>query len=228
MSRLKHEKLEKHYRIGEAAKILGLAPINLRGHIKAGHIRAIRTPGGHFRIPESELLRLTGHPSEGEGEDERKKNCVIYARVSSQEQVKAGKLDRQVERLHKYAWDNQLNVIDVITDVGSGLSETRKGITKLFKHTQAHNMDYVLIEFRERLARYGYRYIRDYLASNEVEILVKEADEKVEGRDEDLNKELVEDLISIIYSFSGKLYGRRSAKFRELRRCVEQAHQSEE
>lgn len=227
MSRPKHEKLEKHYRIGEAAKILGLATINLRAHIKAGRVRAVRTPGGHFRIPESELLRLTGHSSEGEEESERKKTCVIYARVSSQKQAKAGNLDRQVERLHKYAWEQQLNVVDVITDVGSGLSETRKGLTQLFKHTQEHNMDYVLVEFRDRLARYGYRYIQDYLASNEVDILVKESDKKAEARDEDLNKELVEDLISIIYSFSGKLYGRRSATFRKLRRCVEQAQKTE-
>ncbi|MHA2298915.1 MAG: hypothetical protein ACXAEU_10325 [Candidatus Hodarchaeales archaeon] len=46
--------------------------------------------------------------------------------------------------------------------------------------------------------------------------------------DGDLNKELVEDLIAIIYSFSGKLYGRRSAKFRKLRRCVKQVVEMEE
>lgn len=237
MSRKNHVKLEKHYRIGEAAKVLGLATINLRGHIKKGRVKAVRTPGGHFRIPESELLRLTGQSRKEEDTPEGKKKCVIYARVSSQKQAKAGNLERQVERLHKYAWEQQLNVVDVIKDVGSGLSETRKGITKLFKHTEEHNMDYVLVEFRDRLARIGYRYIQDYLASNEVEILVKESDKKEEASDEDLNKELVrdhseigqsptEDLISIIYSFSGKLYGRRSAKFRKLRRCVQQARKT--
>jgi len=225
MSSRPSDKLEKHYRIGEAAKILGITVINLREHIKAGRIQAVRTVGGHRRIPESELLELTGHPKDQAGE-ERKRTCVIYARVSSQKQAKAGNLARQVERLQRYAWEQGLKVIDEVTDIGSGMSETRPGLSKIFKHAREQNLGVLLIEFRDRLARYGYRYIEEYLTLNGVEIEIKEVDEQAEVKDEDLNKELVEDLISIIYSFSGKLYGRRSAKCRKLRRCVQQARKT--
>ncbi len=78
------------------------------------------------------------------------------------------------------------------------------------------------------MTRFGYRYIIDYLLLNGVEVSAKE-ERKNEGLiDEDLNKELIKDLITIIYSFSGKYYSYRSAKFREIRNCVKLAVEKEE
>lgn len=211
--------LEKHYRIGQAAEILGLAPVNIRTHIKAGKIAATKTPGGHWRIAKSELLRLIGRPLVKQGKTNA---CVIYARVSSQKQKEAGNLQRQVERLHKFARDQQLDILDSIKEVGSGLDENRKGLIKLFRLAREQQMNYVLIEFRDRLTRSGYRYITDYLLLNGVEVFVKENETKQGLTDEDLNTELVEDPIAIISSFSGKLYDPRSAQFRKLRQCAQQ------
>ena len=208
--------LEKHYRIGQAAEVLGLSIPNLRLYLKNGTIQAVRTPGGHWRIPERELLRLTGQPSrEIEG-------VIIYARVSSQKQKQAGNLDRQVERLQQFAEDQQLTVIKTITDVGSGINDKRKGLKKLFRLAHDQRMTTVLIEFRDRLTRFGYRYVTDYLAAYGVEVMVTTLFTAQTANDQALNQELVEDLIAIIYSFSGKLYGRRSAHFRKLRRCVKE------
>lgn len=208
--------LEKHYRIGQAAEVLGLSIPNLRLYLKDGTIQAVRTPGGHWRIPERELLRLTGQASRGiEG-------VVIYARVSSQKQKHAGNLDRQVERLQQFAKGQQLTVIKTITDVGSGINDKRKGLSKLFRLAQDQRMTAILIEFRDRLTRFGYQYVTDYLAASGVEVIVTNSLTSQNATDEALNQELVEDLIAIIYSFSGKLYGRRSARFRKLRRCVKE------
>ncbi|MHA2273511.1 MAG: IS607 family transposase [Candidatus Hodarchaeales archaeon] len=206
--------LEKHYRIGQAAEVLGLSIPNLRLYLQNGTIQAVRTPGGHWRIPERELLRLTGQPSRGiEG-------VVIYARVSSQKQKQAGNLDRQVERLQQFAENQQLTVIKTITDVGSGINDKRKGLKKLFRLAHDQRMTTVLIEFRDRLTRFGYRYVTDYLAAYGVEVIVTTPLTAQNANDQALNQELVDDLIAIIYSFSGKLYGRCSAHFRKLRRCV--------
>ncbi len=208
--------LEKHYRIGQAAEVLGLSIPNLRLYLKDGTIQAVRTPGGHWRIPERELLRLTGQASRGS------EGVVIYARVSSQKQKQAGNLDRQVERLQHFAKDQQLTVIKTITDVGSGINDKRKGLSKLFRLAQDQRMTAILIEFRDRLTRFGYQYVTDYLAASGVEVIVTNSLTSQNATDEALNQELVEDLIAIIYSFSGKLYGRRSARFRKLRRCVKE------
>ena len=80
----------------------------------------------------------------------------------------------------------------------------------------------MLIEFRDRLTRLGYRYVTEYLAASGVEVIVTNSLNSQTATDQALNQELVEDLIAIIYSFSGKLYGRRSARFRKLRRCVKE------
>ncbi|MFW9992187.1 MAG: IS607 family transposase [Candidatus Odinarchaeota archaeon] len=223
MNRTSDKRLEKHYRIGQAAEILGLTPENLRLHLRAGKVAAIRTPGGHWRIPETELLRLTGHSTESIHRDNaRSKSCVIYARVSSQKQAEAGHLNRQVTRLLEFAANQQLEVLETITDIGSGLNESRKGLLKIFKLAREHAMDHVVVEFRDRLTRFGFQFIAECLSLNSVHVLIKEDTLAIDSNDPDLNKELVEDLISIIYSFSGKLYGRRSAKFRKLKKCVEQ------
>jgi putative resolvase len=57
------------------------------------------------------------------------------------------------------------------------------------------------------LARFGYNYLEAYCRSHGVEIITIEQQEKKE-----LNEEMVEDLISIITSFSARLYGRRGSK----------------
>lgn len=100
------------------------------------------------------------------------------------------------------------------------MNENRKGLVELFRFTREQHMSYFLIEFRDRLTRFGYRYIIDYLLLNGVEVSVKEEGKNEGLRDDDLNKELIEDLIAIIYPFLGKYYGCRSAKFREIRNCV--------
>jgi excisionase family DNA binding protein len=209
--------LEKHYRIGQAAELLGFTPEGLRHHLKAGTVQAIRTPGGHWRIPERELRRLMGQPISDT------QACVIYARVSSQKQKAAGNLTRQVARLQEFAQKNHLAIRETITDVGSGLNEKRKGLAKVFKHAEERQIKYIVVEFRDRLTRFGYRYVTAYLAAYGVEVLVKEPIAPKGTSDHVLNQELVEDLIAIIYSFSGKLDGRRSAHFRRLRRCVKTA-----
>jgi hypothetical protein len=55
---------KKRYSTGEAAKLLGVSFITVKRWIYAGKIKAIKTPGGHYRIPESEIQRWLGtkHP----------------------------------------------------------------------------------------------------------------------------------------------------------------------
>jgi len=52
--------LEIHYTLSEAAKILGVTVKTLRTWDNSGKMITIRTPGNQRRIPESEVMRLTG------------------------------------------------------------------------------------------------------------------------------------------------------------------------
>jgi len=153
----------------KASKILGVSEKTLRRWDNAGKIKAFRTQGNHRRIPESEILRLMGKsPTEF--------NCAIYARVSSQKQTQDGNIERQKERLIEYAKAKGYTIVKVFTETASGLNENRKQLWKLLSLVINHQIDIVLIEFKDRLARFGYNYLVKLIESHgaKVEIVTQE------------------------------------------------------
>ena len=64
--------------------------------------------------------------------------------------------------------------------------------------------DILLVEHKDRLTRFGFNYIATLLKSINKRVEVANATEE--------NSNLIEDMISIVYSFSARLYGSRRAK----------------
>ena len=197
-------KTEKLYTPSEAARILGISISTLRRWEREGKIRTVRTAGGHRRIPESEIRRILG---------QRKPTatrCVIYARVSSQKQAENGDLDRQVAALRKYAEQRAWIIVDVLTDIGSELREGRRGLKKLFDYVTSGKVDVVLITHRDRLTRFGFGYLKYFFRYFDVEIVEAFKEEKSPL------EELVEDFVSIVVSFAGRIYGMRSHRAKKF------------
>lgn len=195
------------YRTGEVAKKLGVSTMTVRRWIKAGKIKAYQI-GKEFRIPESEVLRLL----EGKIPDK----VVIYARVSSREEKED--LERQVEYLKNYCSSKGYQVAKILTDISSGLNENRRGLKKLFKLVESGEITKVIITYKDRLTRFGFRYLEQYFNSHGVEIEVIFDDEEKTPE-----KELVKDLLTIVTSFAGKLYGMRSHRKKRLVEAVKNA-----
>ncbi len=200
--------MERLYRVSEVARMLNVSSVVVRKWIKAGKLRARRI-GKLWMIPESELKHFLG-------EKPREVRAVIYARVSSHKQKKDGNLDRQVERLRSYCSAKGYKVVDVITDVASGLKEDRNGLLKLFKLVESRQVDIVVVEFKDRLTRFGFDYLRRYFESHDVRVEVVEESEK------GYMEELIEDFVSIVISFAARIYGKRSQKFRRIRKVIEE------
>nr|WP_246112342.1 IS607 family transposase [Thermococcus aciditolerans] len=171
--------------------------------IKAGKLKAHRI-GKEYRVPESEIKRIL----EGKIPDK----VVIYARVSSRDQKED--LERQIEYLENYSSSKGYQVAKIITDVSSGLNENRRGLKQLFKLVESGEVTKVVITCRDRLTRFGFKYLEQYFNSHGVEIEVIFDDEEA------IEKELVEDLLAIVTSFAGKLYGMRSHKKKRLVEAV--------
>jgi predicted site-specific integrase-resolvase len=101
----------------------------------------------------------------------------------------------------------------IIKDVGSGLSDTINGFVKLLDLVIAGKIEKVVIEHKDRLTRFQYNLIEKFFNSYGVEI------EKVENNiDVSEEEELVNDIMMLMASFSGKLYGKRSAKRRKIKK----------
>lgn len=66
----------------------------------------------------------------------------------------------------------------------------------------------MVVQFKNRLARFGFTYIECYFNAFGVKV------ELVSGEEtESLRKELVQDMLSVLAVFSTRLYGSRSREF---------------
>lgn len=198
--------LEKHYTMKEASRILGVSVRRLQIWDKQGKIKCIRTPGGRRRIPESELKRALGVR-----EADVSKRAVVYARVSSHDQKQNGDLERQRQSLLEYAESKGYEVVSILEDVASGLNENRESLNRLFDMVEKREVGAVIVAFKDRLTRFGFKYLERYFASHGVRIEVVNGEEP-----KDAYQELIEDLIALVSSFAGKLYGLWSHKYREV------------
>ena len=192
--------MERLYTLKEAKKLLGVTTKTIQRWDKQGKIRVVRTIGGRRRIPESEIKRILGLKEE--------RVIVGYARASSTTQK--DDLERQKQLIHSYAKDKGYGEIKILSDVGSGLNEKRKGFLKLLEMVIERKISKVIIVHEDRLTRFGFETLRKMLQAFGTAIEVINSEEKTP------QEELVEDLITIVSHFAGKLYGMRSHKYKEV------------
>jgi putative resolvase len=200
---------EKLYTTGEVAKVFGVSYVAVKKWAYAGKIKYTKTPGGRYRYPESEVRRLLG-------ERMPKGKVAIYVRVSSADQKES--LERQRQKLVEYAKSKGYQGIEVIEDIASGLNENREGLNKLFKLVTERQIEAVFITYKDRLTRFGFKYLEAFFSSYSCRIETIDSEEVKEPQ-----QELVEDLIAIVTSFAGKIYGARSHKKRKVVEAVESA-----
>ncbi|XWK91566.1 MAG: IS607 family transposase [Phormidium sp.] len=140
---------------------------------------------------------------------------VIYARVSSSENK--DNLDRQGERLIQYATVKGYQIVRVVKEIGSGLNDKRRKLENLLKE---EDYNILLVEHRDRLARFGTNYLDLLLSRLKVKLeIVNLADN---GQDE-----LMQDLVAIITSFAARLYGQPRGK-RKTERIIQELKNKEE
>jgi len=128
-------------------------------------------------------------------------SVTLYARVSSHDQK--ADLERQLGRLVAWAGLRELAVTQVVTEVGSGLNGTRPKLRRLLADPKVST---IVVEHRDRLARFGVEYLEASLSAAGRTLLVVE--------DGELEDDLVRDMTEVLTSFCARLYGRRSAKRR--------------
>ena len=68
----------------------------------------------------------------------------------------------------------------------------------------------VIVAYPDRLTRFGFKILEEFFKSYGTEIVVINEKEKTP------QEELIEDLITIISHFAGKLYGMRSHKYKKV------------
>lgn len=195
--------------VKQVTEMLGVHDDTVRRWGDDGTLPMVKTPGGHRRYPLSGVRVLLG-AKQPEGPKGAVVRVAVYCRVSSHEQKQKGDLERQVGRVTTHCVGKAHQVVEVLTDVGSGMSDTRPKLQKLFRLVNDHEIDRVVVEHKDRLTRFNFGFMEAYFRSHGVEI---EWVNEVLGKS--YEDELVGDILSLMASFSARIYGKRSAENRK-------------
>lgn len=143
---------------------------------------------GHIVVPEPEHAKVGV--------------AVVYARVSTHKQ--RADLSRQADRMTEFANSAGLSVSAVVTEIASGVNDSRPKLTKLL---QNDDWGTLVVEHKDRLSRVGFGWFEVLLRAQGKRIIVANAAQEETA-------DLMDDFVSIIYSFAARLYGLRSARRR--------------
>jgi putative resolvase len=97
-------------------------------------------------------------------------------------------------------------VTSAVAEIGSGLNGSR---SKLKRLVSDRCVGTIVVEHRERLARFGVEYVEAALAAEGRTLVVVE--------ERELDDDLVRDITEVLTSMCARLYGRRSARRRAVR-----------
>lgn len=203
---IKRSELTKEvYKTGEVGKMLGVCTNTVQGYCNSGKLKCDISPTGRRIIPKESVidyLNKCGLLYDDSNDDRRD---VVYARVSTSKQKYSGDLDRQRDAILVEVSTRNPKDLLIVTEVASGLNDKRRELTKILNLVCDNKIDRIFVLHKDRLTRFGFNYINFMCQKHGTEIVVlsNETDNKT------TQEELAEDIVSIIHSFSGKLYGMR-------------------
>jgi predicted site-specific integrase-resolvase len=186
------------YKISHYAKLNNVTYRTIWNWINQGKLQITKTETGRVLIVEDE---------------QREIRVAVYARVSSSENK--DNLEKQKDRLISYCNAKGYQVSKIVVEIGSGLNDKRPKLESLLLD---RTINLIVCEHSDRLARFGLNYIQKLLELDgfKIEIINPPLDEK---------EDLMEDFVSIITSFTARLYGQRRTRRRteklikELEQC---------
>jgi len=191
-------------RLSAYAKQMGVSYKTAFRWWKAGKLDAYQLDTGTVIVREPLAFEAPTH-------------VALYARVSSADQKED--LERQMQRLKDYAASRGYQVTKIVSELASGLNDSRPKFLKLL--TDA-SIGVIVVEHRDRATRFGLTYIEQLMQmqGRRLEVIFPS----------DTDNDLVDDFIAVITSMASRIYGRRTSKRRaeKIKQCVEHAMKAED
>ena len=165
--------MDKLFKIGQAAKALGVSPSTLRRWERDGKITPLRTEGSHrlYRLSQFKMCKKS---------NVRERKTIAYGRVASHDQKTD--LERQKKVLEMYCASHGWK-FELITDLGSGMNYYKKGLKKLLNAILEGNVGRLVLTHKDRLLRFGAELVFALCEAREVEVIIINSgtDVKFEG-----------------------------------------------
>ena len=166
-------------------------------YVKQSKIKVKLLHNKQYDYNEEDVYKLLGYKKEN-------RKHVIYSRVSTTKQKNY--LKNQIEVVEGFCNKNGIVINDIYKDIGSGINfEERKEFKKLLNDIIEYKIDTIYITYKDRLSRIGYKTFEELFNNYGTKIIVLNEidDEKI------IEKEIFIELISLIHSFSMKVYSNR-------------------
>ncbi|MEG3897568.1 MULTISPECIES: IS607 family transposase [unclassified Microcoleus] len=187
------------WKVAEFGKLVGVSCSTLRRWESDGKLIPERTLGNQRLYTETHLniarnLKTGKTPS----------RVIIYCRVSSNGQKED--LLRQVKVMEQFCLAQGTSVTDSIQEVGGGLNFKRPKFLQIVQWAIQGEVKILYVAHKDRLCRFGFELVEQILQWNGGTIIVANAETLSP------HEELTQDLLSIVHSFSSRLYGLRKYK----------------
>ena len=192
--------IKKCFRAGEFCEIVGISMRTLDRRVKDGTIKPIIRNNRRYFM-QSHIDNFLGIK---EKKSKKKRLTIAYGRVSSQSQKK--ELKNQMRYLEEFSINKGIIIDEYLYDIGSGINFKRKNLQKLIELILQNKVKRVIITYKDRLARFAFELLEWLFELYNVKL------EVINLESSSPQKELIEDLMTIIHVFSSRLYGLRKYK----------------
>ncbi len=181
----------------EVLNLLRISRKTLHVYASTGKIRFTVMPNGFYDYNDEDVYKLLNR--------DVKRKTVIYARVSTVKQKED--LEDQIQQLKQWRFMNGYTINGVYSDIASGISfDKRKGLFEMLDEIIDYKVEKVIITYRDRLSRSGFDLFKHLFEKFGTEIIVisEAGNQKLDS------EEIFNDIISMIHSYSMKLYSKRN------------------
>lgn len=186
----------------QVLKLLKVTRPTLTSYVKLGKIRTQIMPNGFYEYNADDVYKLSGLVSE--------RVAVTYSRVSTNKQK--NDLENQEKTLISYCNANGVQISESYKDIGSALTLDRKEFQRLLDDIINYKVNKVYITYKDRLSRIGFDLFRGLFRHFDCEIIILNDVED----NQLIEKEIFNEIISLIHCFSMRVYSSRRKKKLDL------------
>jgi putative resolvase len=185
--------------VGEAANRLRRNVKTLQRWDREGTFPSVRSPTGRRMYSTDQVDAYLGIQSQP-----KNRVKLAYCRVSSQAQKPD--LTNQKTIISQFCVARGLANVETIEEIGGGLNFKRPKFLALIDSICAGEVETLILAHKDRLARFGFDLLAYLCQKHRTDLLIIN-DEKLSPE-----REMVEDLMTIVHCFSSRLYGLRNYK----------------
>ena len=180
----------------DVLKLLKVTRPTLCRYVREGKIRAIKVNRTKLDYNEEDVFKLAGVENRAKG--------VIYARVSTPKQKSS--LQNQIDTLLQYANSNGVQIDKIYKDIASGLNFDCGEFQSLLSDVIQYKVKTVFITNKDRFSRISFNMWKELFSYFNCEIVVLNDIKEINDSEE---KEIFEDIISMIHYFAMRMYSKR-------------------